>query len=117
MLAPLNIVRLSAKEMQKRFNEGGYWERARQGHYTQLVRESRHPALTVANEPFCTQSQMVSYLDKDEIEVARVHQYLRMDGTIGASGKPDPKRLREGDIVYRLEKKRQAADAGPRPGD
>lgn len=47
---------------------------------------------------------MVSYRDNDGNEVARVHQYLRTDGTIGASGKPDPKRLLEGRTLYRLEK-------------
>jgi hypothetical protein len=26
-------------------------------------------------------------------EVARVHQYLRPDGTIGGSGRPDPKKV------------------------
>ena len=45
---------------------------------------------------------MVSFLDSDNNELARVHQYLRPDGTIGASGKPDPKRLLEGNILYRL---------------
>jgi hypothetical protein len=89
--------------MQRRFNEGGYWERLRSGVYTAVVRENRHPSLTAANEPFCTQSQMVSYLDQNDNEVARVHQYLRTDGSIGASGKPDPKRLLEGDILYRLK--------------
>ena len=89
--------------MQKRFNEGKYWERTKKGEYIPVVREDRHPSLTAANEPFCTQSQMVSFLDSDNNEIARVHQYLRPDGTIGASGKPDPKRLLEGNILYRLK--------------
>ena len=93
--------------MQKRFNEGKHWERLQQGEYRAVVRESRHPALPLANEPFCTQSQMVSYLDSDGNEVARVHQYLRTDGTIGASGKPDPKRLLDGGILYYLEKSKK----------
>jgi hypothetical protein len=50
---------------------------------------------------------MVSYLDSDGNEVARVHQYLRPDGTIGASGKPDPKRLLDGGILYYLEKSKK----------
>jgi hypothetical protein len=94
--------------MQRRFNEGQYWDRLRNGEFKPLVRESRHPALTKANQPYCTLSQMISYVDKDENEVARVHQYLRPDGTIGASGKPDPKRLLEGTTLYRLVK-------GPKP--
>jgi len=50
-------------------------------------------------------SQMISYrTDRDE-EIARVHQFVRPDGTLAASGRPDPKRLLEGGILYRLEKK------------
>jgi hypothetical protein len=48
---------------------------------------------------------MVSYRDPNDDEVARVHQYLRPDGTIAGSGLPDPKRLFEDGIVYRLMKK------------
>jgi hypothetical protein len=47
---------------------------------------------------------MISYRTKDGKEIARVHQYLRSDGTIAASGKPDPKRLLENGTLYRLEK-------------
>jgi hypothetical protein len=36
---------------------------------------------------------MVKYYSQDGEVLALVHQYLRPDGTIGASGKPDPKRL------------------------
>jgi len=32
--------------------------------------------------------------------VALVHQYLRSDGTLGASGQPDPKRIVIGNVVY-----------------
>ena len=97
--------RISATEMQKMFNEGGYWDKAKSGEFTSVTLEHRHPALTAANEPFCTHSQMVSYRDALGNEAARVHQYLRQDGTIGASGKPDPKRLYMGGTLYRLLKK------------
>lgn len=89
--------------MQTRFNEGNHWNRLKNGEYTAVIRKNRHPSLTAANEPFCTQSQMVSYVDQKNNEVARMHQYLRSDGTIGASGKPDPERLLDGNILYRLK--------------
>ena len=41
----------------------------------------------------CTRSQMVLYYSLDGMPVALVHQYRRPDGTLAASGKPDPKRL------------------------
>jgi hypothetical protein len=50
--------------------------------------------------PFCTRSQLISYLDDAGQEVARVHQYLQPDGTLGASGRPDPKRLLHDGILY-----------------
>jgi hypothetical protein len=47
---------------------------------------------------------MVSYYDSAGNEIARVHQYLRRDGKIGLSGKPDPKRLFENGVLYRIHK-------------
>jgi len=86
------------------FNAEQYWERVQNGEFNTVLLEDRHPALTLANEPFCTRSQMISYRDVQNNEVARVHQYLRPDGKIGASGKPDPKRLLAGNTLYRLHK-------------
>lgn len=97
--------RIPTTEMQKMFNEGGYWDKTKTGELTAVTLEHRHPSLTAANEPFCTYSQMVSYRDASNNEIARVHQYLRQDGTIGASGKPDPKRLLVGGTLYKLQKK------------
>ena len=86
------------------FNEGKFWERAQSGELTAVVERSRHPSLPLAMEPFCTQSQQVSYYDQNGNEVARVHQYLRPNGSIGASGKPDPKRIFKDGKLYRLQK-------------
>jgi hypothetical protein len=97
--------RIPTSEMQKLFNEAGYRDKAKSGEFTTVTLEHRHPSLTAANEPFCTHSQMVSYRDDANNEVARVHQYLRTDGTIGASGKPDPKRICIDGVPYRLTKK------------
>ncbi len=82
------------------FNELQLWERAKAGELRQVVGDNRHPALTKAKEPHCTRSQIISYMDKDDNEVARVHQYLRPNGKIGASGKPDPKKLLHEGVLY-----------------
>lgn len=87
------------------FNEEGYWDKTKSGEFTTVTLEHRHPALTAANEPHCTYSQMISYRDANDNEMARVHQYLRPDNTIGASGKPDPKRIFVDGQLYRLVKK------------
>jgi hypothetical protein len=97
--------RISPTEMQKMFNDEDYWGKAKSGEFTTVTLEHRHPALTAASEPHCTYSQMISYRDASGNEMARVHQYLRPDGTIGASGKPDPKRIFVGGTLYRLFKK------------
>lgn len=48
----------------------------------------------------CTRSQILAYEDPPGKQIAVVHQYLRPDGTIGGSGRPDPKRLMVNGIVY-----------------
>jgi hypothetical protein len=63
-----------------------------------------HPSRTKANEPFCTWTQEVFYIDQNNDEIARVHQYLRPDGTLGASGLPDPKEIVENGVMYRLRR-------------
>jgi hypothetical protein len=82
------------------FNSGNYWQRAKNGEFQQKLLRDGHPSPPRAAEPDCTRSQSIAYTDKDGKKVAKVHQYLRKDGSIGASGKPDPKSLRIGNIVY-----------------
>jgi hypothetical protein len=46
---------------------------------------------------------MIAYVESwgRQREVARAHRYLRPNGTLGASGKPDPKTVRIGRTLYR----------------
>ncbi len=88
-------------ELRAVFNRERYWERAKGGELTSVLMKDRHPSLSKAKEPFCTKSQMVSYRDGAGNEVVRVHQYLRPDGTLGASGRPDPKLLLMNGVLYR----------------
>jgi hypothetical protein len=113
--SPVTIVRVSATELRSRFNDGRYWERTQAGgDLIAIVEADRHPALPLANEPYCTKSQQVSYRQKStNTEVARVHQYLRTGGQLGLSGKPDPKRLFEDGVLYRLKTAKQL-DQGSR---
>jgi hypothetical protein len=90
--------------MRRRFNRGRYYERVLSGQLTTRLKQT-HPSRTKANEPFCTWTQEVFYIDPvPNQEVARIHQYLRPDGKLGASGRPDPKQLVEGGVMYRLRK-------------
>jgi len=82
------------------FNAGQYWERVPRRELIPYVIRIRHPSPPLAGEPVCTHSQIVSYRNAADQEVARVHQYLRRDGTIGLSGLPDPKWLLVDGILY-----------------
>jgi len=101
MLPP--IIRCSPWRMRRRFNRGRYHQRTLTGQLTVHINRNTHPSRTEASEPFCTQTQEISYFD-GPVEVVRIHQYLRPDDTLGASGQPDPKRIFEGGILYRLRK-------------
>jgi len=90
--------------MCKRFNEGGYWEKVRDGTWTSHVLAS-HRSTLLSHEAVEITSVMLSYRDRDGNEMARVHQFVRPDGSLAASGKPDPKRLIQDGVMYRLEKK------------
>lgn len=96
---PICIV--SAAELRRMFNEQDFWGRAERGELMQSLMADSHPSSPRANLPICTRSQMVAYFDKG-VKVALVHQYLRPDGTLGASGRPDPKRLLLGGAAYRF---------------
>ena len=74
------------------FNEGGYWQLAKDGQlHEKLYREA--PPGKDSSEPPGTLSQIVAYLDSQGRQVAIFHQYLRKDGTLGGWGRPDPKKL------------------------
>ena len=56
-------------------------------------------------EPYGTRSQTIRYYDSNGQWVVEIHQYLRPDKTLGASGKQDPKRLRFGNTVFSVPPK------------
>ena len=72
----------------------------REGALKPVLLKEGHPAPEKSRQPYCTRSQIIAYVDADNNEAALVHQYLRPDGTLGASGKPDPKRMTVGDVIY-----------------
>ena len=101
--SPPRLARILEPEMRQLFNNGRYIERVLQGELTIVTTDDR-PAPPSAGQVPGTKSQMLSYRDRDNNEVARAHQYLKPDGTIGGSGRPDPKRLLHEGVLYRLLK-------------
>jgi hypothetical protein len=99
----VRVIEISKQELQNLFNDERYWERAMYGELFQTVEEDGHPSPPLANEEVCTRSQIIAYRDDRGHQVARVHQYVRPDGTLGASGRPDPQEVLFEDALYIAE--------------
>ena len=92
--------RIPASHLRRIFNERRLTEAVEAGELTIQMKRDRHPSPPRADEPICTRSQAIAYLDAEGRTVAVVHQFTRQDGSIGASGRPDPKLLlHEGEIL------------------
>ena len=91
-----SIKRVPAGQIRQWFNDNVL---ARENQfYVQVIKE-KHPSNSRARQPFCTRTQMLLYTRNGK-EVARALRFLRSDGTIGASGSPDPKRIIVNEQVY-----------------
>jgi hypothetical protein len=82
------------------FNDGKYWEQVKQGILRAELKANNHPSSPRAKVPFCTRSQYLVYSNSNGQKIAGVHQYLRPDGKLGASGRPDPKELFVNGVLY-----------------
>lgn len=81
------------------FNESQYPDMIARGKLVpEYLRDDhlKEPEKRKYPEPHGTRSQIIRYSDSNGQWVVVVHQYLRPDGTLGASGKQDPKRLPSG---------------------
>jgi hypothetical protein len=86
------------------FNEDRFVERTKAGELKAVVVHSGNPSPEVGL-PIGSRSELISYRDINNLEVARAHQYVLPDGKLGASEKPDPKRILKDGKLYRIEKK------------
>ena len=98
----VHLVYVSKQRIRQLFNEGRYWTRARNREFT-LEYLYNKPAPREAGQIPGTKSQIVAYINSNGQQIALVHQYLKPDGTLGGSGKPDPKELLEGQILYKID--------------
>jgi hypothetical protein len=95
---------VSAAELRKIFNDGRYVDLVAHGVLSEKPIREGTPSVN-ANQPPGTKSQVLAYLNQDGRQVAVVHQYLRADGSLGGSGKPDPKKLLHENTLYILDEK------------
>jgi hypothetical protein len=84
---------VTKEEIRKVFNDNLFYQKTLTGEIKTVLKRNSHLKKPPEGEPYCTHSQIVLYYDQSGLWVALVHQFLRPDGKIGASGKPDPKRL------------------------
>src|SRR5204862_7447467 len=85
-MSPLRRRLVDSRDLREMFNELRYWGLVKSGRWDTEVREDGHPSPESSGEPYCTRSQIVAYLDESGDQVALVHQYLRRDHSLGASG-------------------------------
>jgi hypothetical protein len=97
----VTVRRIDEVEMRRLFNEARILERVAAGELIEMCVKDTEVSLTF--EPTGTRSQTVHYVQaKGMIKVASVHQYKRPDGSLGASGLPDPKYLVIDNVIYLL---------------
>lgn len=80
-------------QIRRIFNQRNYYQKVLSGEWKEELLWERHlKRRRPYPDPICTRSQEIAYKAGDKYK-AIVHQYMRPDGSIGASGLPDPKRL------------------------
>lgn len=97
---------VTQEEMRKLFKNHSFLDRIQRGELTPCLKGKARHVSNPSHTEHCSMSQMVYYFDRQGRPLVLAHQYVRSDGTLGASGLPDPKRLQIGDIVYKLLKSR-----------
>ena len=99
-----NVQYVPPDSIQRMFNESQYPSMIAHGRLVPTFRRDDHlKEPETVGQPWCTRSQTIRYGDEAGQWLVVVHQYLRPDGTLGASGRPDPKRLPLGNTVFVVE--------------
>ena len=93
---------VSEDELRRIFNEGRYYERMRKGEFHPRMIEEK-PCKRGDRRIRNTMSQTVEYWDNFGRFIARVHQFRKRDGSLGGSGRPDPKVLVHDGVLYLID--------------
>jgi hypothetical protein len=101
-MAASSVKYVSATEIRKIFNEGRFEDLVAYRVLKERIIREGNPA-PASNQPAGTKSQILAYLNQDGRQVAVVHRYLRPDGSLGGSGKPDPKKVFQNGELYVLD--------------
>ena len=100
-MPPERVKRVSPETIRGIFNHSQCSEKISNGYLVpQILRDNILQNPNLKGEPPGTRSQTIRYSDLGGQWVVVIHQYLRPDGSLGTSGKPDPKRLRINDTIF-----------------
>jgi len=94
---PICVV--AAVELYQKFTEHDFSGRLERGELTKRLIGDRPAPPHHWLQPG-SRSQIIAYVDANGVRVAELHQYLQPDGSLGASGMPDPKRLLINGLLY-----------------
>jgi hypothetical protein len=100
MAADPSVNRVSTAELRLLFETGHFAERITSGELIEILESEGRPSPR-SGEPYGTRSQIIAYMTREGRIVLRLHRYLRPDGTLGASGKPDPKYIFHDNVIYK----------------
>jgi hypothetical protein len=90
-------------EMKRRFNCGDYARKVRRGELKEVPKRPHKTKTSGASYVAPgTISETIWYKDLENNKVATVHRYRRADGTLDASGLPDPKALRIDGVKFTI---------------
>lgn len=93
LVDPRPVEEVTEDIIRHHFNNSQILERLQAGNITIEIDFNKHKDPPPNGEPFCTRSQILYLYERNGDPIAVIHQYIRPDGSIGASGLPDPKRL------------------------
>ncbi len=95
---PLQKVRVPQTRLRELFNRH-YLEDYRRANLTKIITYSGTPDPST-NQPPGTTSEIWELHARNGRYIARVHAYVKPDGTLSASGVPDPKEVIIGNTRY-----------------
>jgi hypothetical protein len=102
---------VDAATLRQLFNDSGYYLSVQSGEFSEEVVYEGPPS-RAANQTAGTVSQRVRWYDASGRWVATVHQYVKPDGSLGGSGRPDPKQMRIGSVTYSVDLSRRSSPLG-----
>lgn len=89
------------RSIQRLFKKSQLQQRILRGEFgCEYLHDAELKSPSATQGPLGTRSQVLRYFDDRGQWIVEVHRYLKPDNSLGASGMPDPKRLRIGDMVY-----------------